>query len=1113
MKKIIITLITLLCFATEGIYAQQIATGYHSLVVKTDGTLWTWGRNNYGQLGNGTTDDSHIPSKMMDGVSQVAVSSYHSLAVNTDGTLWAWGRNNSGQLGNGTSGSDTNILTPVKIMDGVAHVAAGSYHSLAVKTDGSLWAWGYNYYGQLGNGTSGSGTNVSTPVKIMDGVAQVAAGSSHSLAVKTDGSLWAWGYNYDGQLGNGTSGSGTNVSTPVKIMDGVSKIYAGNSHSLAIKTDGSLWAWGSNGSFRLGDGTNTNRPTPVKIMDGVKMASGGAVNTFILKTDGSLWACGAIDYVGKLQTGTSWAIATPIEIMNGVSEVASQGYNTICVTTDGEVMAWGDNAYGQLGTPYTNQLSPVKVPVTGNVASIAAGGNSSMAVSTSGILYGWGSNGNGELGQGDRSPKMSPCQITTNVSQAAMGRGTNAAAVKADNSLWEWGTNCRNITKMRVSPYRTMTGIKQVAAGYRNIFAIKTDNSLWAWGNNDDGELGVGDTDDRNEPVKVMDGVSQVAAGYSHSLALKSDGSLWAWGYNYDGRIGDGTFGSGNGKTSPVKVMENVKQVAAGDFHSLALKTDGTLWAWGYNGNGQLGIGSYDYNAHSTPVQIMSGVSKIAAGDYFSLAIKTDGSLWAWGRNWDGQIGDGTDTEQDSPVKVMAGVTDMAAGSNHTLAIKTDGSLWAWGNNYHGEIGIGTKGYSEDPVSIMNIVVYSDPVEYDTDSVTYVLNPSSHTATIVLVKPQYDDVVVSGTVAYNGANYTVTALAEQALASEEGFNYSVALPSTITTVANGAFDNAETSAIIWNSNTALPANAFSNVNMEIWKNMLLYVNKEGIAPSGFANTIVNGVAQNIELKEGYVFHCPQQFTAQKISYTHTFKMETVIGKKQGWETIALPFDVMSITHATKGQLIPFASYSPSSSNKPFWLYEWTSSGFAKASTMQANKPYLISMPNNSAYSSEYNVAGSVTFSATNAIVKTTKNEDIRSYGYSNKYFWAQYFFDSYENYANINSVNQLHSETGGYDPGSIFIKDIRYAFPFEGVIEDISQNSSRSNVIEIEFADDEITGIESILIVPNENLPSKGIYTISGMRINAEEGLSEEEILKRLPSGVYIVNGKKRVVK
>ena len=1111
MKKTIITLITLLCFATEGIYAQQIATGYHSLVVKTDGTLWTWGRNNYGQLGNGTTDNSHVPSKVMDGVAQVAAGNSHSFAVKTDGSLWAWGYNSDGELGNGTSGSGTNVSTPVKIMDGVAQVAAGSYHSLAVKTDGSLWAWGYNYNGQLGNGTSGSGTNVSTPVKIMDGVAQVAAGYSHSLAVKTDGTLWAWGYNYSGQVGNGT---GTNVSTPVKIMDGVSKIYAGSYHSLAIKTDGSLWAWGSNGSFRLGDGTSTSRSTPVKIMDGVKMASGGAVNTFILKTDGSLLACGDIDYVGKLQTGTSYAIATPIEIMNGVSEVASQNYSIICVTTDGEVMAWGDNAYGQLGTPYTNQLSQVKVPVSGNVESIAAGGNSSMAVSTSGILYGWGDNGNGELGQGDRTPKVNPCQIATDVSQAAMGCGSNAAAVKADNSLWEWGTNCRTSNNMRVTPTKTMTGVKQVAAGYRNIFAIKTDNSLWAWGYNNDGELGVGDTDDRTEPVKVMDDVAQLAAGDYHSLAVKTDGSLWAWGYNNNGQIGDGTSGSGNDKVSPVKVMENVKQVVAGSLHSLALKTDGTLWAWGYNLYGQLGIGSWDFNVHSSPVQIMSGVSKIAAGDYFSLAIKTDGSLWAWGDNRDGQIGDGTDTEQDSPVKVMAEVKDVAAGSYHTLAIKTDGSLWAWGNNYHGEMGIGTKGYSENPISIMNIVVYSDPVEYDTDSVTYVLNPGNHTATIFLVKPQYDDVVVSPTVAYNGANYTVTALAEQALVSENGFNLSVSLPSTITTVANGAFDNAETSAIIWNSNTALPANAFSKVNMETWKNMLLYVNKEGIAPSGFANTIVDGVAQNIELKEGYVFHCPLQFIARNISFTHTFTMETVIGKKQGWEIIALPFDVMSITHAVKGQLIPFASYSPSSSNKPFWLYEWTSSGFAKASTMQANAPYLISMPNNSAYYSEYNVAGSVTFSATNAVVKTTKNEDILSYRYNNKYFWATYFFRGKSSYyATINSVNELHSDNGGYDPGSIFIKNMRATYPFEGYLWEDTDNESFGDIIEIEFAGEQSTDIEPILIVEKEHLPSKGIYTVEGLRIKAEDGLSEEELLLQLPKGVYIVNGKKHVVK
>ena len=142
-------------------------------------------------------------------------------------------------------------------------ISVGEYHTMAIKDDGSLWAWGYNYYGQLGDGTR---EDRRTPVKIMDGVAQVSAGHYHTMAIKSDGSLWAWGYNRLGQLGDGTR---EDRRTPVKIMGGVAQVSTGNGHTAAIKSDGSLWAWGYNEYGRLGDGTTEDRRTPVEIMDGV----------------------------------------------------------------------------------------------------------------------------------------------------------------------------------------------------------------------------------------------------------------------------------------------------------------------------------------------------------------------------------------------------------------------------------------------------------------------------------------------------------------------------------------------------------------------------------------------------------------------------------------------------------------------------------------------------------------------------------------------------------------------------------------------------------------------------------------------------------------------------
>jgi len=256
------------CGVAGGAGAKVSAGGYHTCAIKQDGSLWCWGRNDYGQLGDGTYSDRTTPVQITSGVSSVALGLYYTCAVKTDGSLWCWGDNYYGQIGDGTSGWGINKNTPVQIMSsGVSSVALGGAHTCAVRTDGSLWCWGRNDYGQLGDGTW---TDKNTPVQIMSsGVSSVALGDFHTCAVRTDGSLWCWGYNYYGQLGDGTW---TNKNTPVQIMSsGVSSVALGGYHTCAVKTDGSLWCWGRNNYGQLGDGGGWKN-TPVYIMD---LGSGG----------------------------------------------------------------------------------------------------------------------------------------------------------------------------------------------------------------------------------------------------------------------------------------------------------------------------------------------------------------------------------------------------------------------------------------------------------------------------------------------------------------------------------------------------------------------------------------------------------------------------------------------------------------------------------------------------------------------------------------------------------------------------------------------------------------------------------------------------------------------
>ena len=265
---LLISLLSLLISGNASAIDPQIAAGeFHTVAIKTDGTLWAWGYNAYGQLGDGTTTNRHSPVQIGTGTdwAKVEAGKEYTVAIKTDGTLWAWGANYSGQLGDGTT---TWRYSPVQIGSDTnwAKVAAGDRYTVAIKTDGTLWAWGDNYYGQLGDGTR---TTRYSPVQIGTGTnwAKVAAGGAHTIAIKTDGTLWAWGYNYYGQLGDGTTTNRT--SGPVQIGTGTNwaKVAAGWYHTVAIKTDGTLWAWGSNGDGQLGDGsTATNRTSPVQIM-------------------------------------------------------------------------------------------------------------------------------------------------------------------------------------------------------------------------------------------------------------------------------------------------------------------------------------------------------------------------------------------------------------------------------------------------------------------------------------------------------------------------------------------------------------------------------------------------------------------------------------------------------------------------------------------------------------------------------------------------------------------------------------------------------------------------------------------------------------------------------
>lgn len=346
----------------------------------------TWGYNSNGQLGNGTTTGGLPPAPLSEPTDLTAADAglQHSVALRSDGTVWAWGDNSFGQLGDGTTTPGSVTPRLVSSLTGVTAVAAGDHHSLALKSDGTVWAWGYGFDGQLGNNT----TDVArSPVQVsaLTGVTAVAGGKAHSLALKSDGTVWAWGDNAFGQLGNGTN---VDSLTPVRVLGltGMTAVAAGGYHSLALNSNGTVRAWGWNAYGQVGDGTvQSPRLTPALVsgLNNATAVAGGFEFSLALKSDGTVAAWG-VNIEGQLGDGTNSAGSfVPVRVLSlsRVTAVAAGGYHSLAATSDGTLWTWGYNAYGQLGDGTTsNQEVPVQVSSVAGVTAVAAGTFHSMAI-------------------------------------------------------------------------------------------------------------------------------------------------------------------------------------------------------------------------------------------------------------------------------------------------------------------------------------------------------------------------------------------------------------------------------------------------------------------------------------------------------------------------------------------------------------------------------------------------------------------------------------------------------------------------------------------------------------------------------------------------------------
>jgi alpha-tubulin suppressor-like RCC1 family protein len=332
--------------------------------------IYSWGSNGSGALGTNNTINRSSPIIIFGGFTdwcQVSAGDIHSLGLRTNGTLWAWGFNGSGRLGNNTI---TSRSSPVSVVGGFTdwcQVSGGTAHSLGVRTNGTAWAWGFNGQGRLGDNTT---IDKSSPVSVVGGFTdwcQVSAGGRHSLGLRTNGTAWSWGYNSQGRLGDNSTIS---RSSPVSVVGGFTdwcQVSAGGTHSLGVRTNGTAWAWGRNDLGQLGDDTTTDRSSPVSVVGGFTdwcQVSAGYTHNLGLRTNGTIWAWGC-NGQGRLGDNTTTQRSSPVSVVGGFTDwcqVAAACVHSLGLRTNGTLWAWGDNGQGRLGDNTTTQrFSPVSV--------------------------------------------------------------------------------------------------------------------------------------------------------------------------------------------------------------------------------------------------------------------------------------------------------------------------------------------------------------------------------------------------------------------------------------------------------------------------------------------------------------------------------------------------------------------------------------------------------------------------------------------------------------------------------------------------------------------------------------------------------------------------------
>ena len=739
-----------------------IEAGYSNVLVVTSYyRVFTWGNNLAGQLGDGTNvnrlDPVEITNQFMlnegEEIVSVSLGRVHSGLLTSEQRVFTWGYNANGPLGDGTN---LNSNTPIDITSNfnlnvgetIVNIYLGGFHSSAITSDGRVFTWGYNGYGQLGDGTilhSSLPIDITSQFNLEIGevVTSLALGYKHSSAITSNGRMFTWGYNQIGQLGDGSTNDSSvpvDITYQFDLVQGESLILSdlGRSSSAAITTNGRVFNWGSNSHGILGDGTQSSSIVPkeplfvyveveqidiyhyddsitefLPILDGYTFngwhSDAGLTNAYTFTTmpaeDITIYA--------------KWSInqyeITYYDVLEVVVDIQTGSYHTIALTSDGRIFTWGFNNHGQLGNGFTgSSTTPIDITANFNLAigetiiTIGAGGEHSVLLTSLGRVFVWGRNDSGLLGDGTWQDILLPKDITDRIT------------LSVDENIVD------------------------IYTAYTHTFVLTSDGNLIAWGGNSNGQLGLGTTSTVLIPTMLSPITLEVGEtveslymmGY-HCMLLTSLGNVYAWGDNDLGQLGDGTT---TDQLLPINITtsfalatnEAITYIELGINSSFALTSMNRVFSWGSNLYGQLGDGTTIDKIDPTDITSnfdlnpLETIDKLMAGGNHAIAITSTGRLFIWGSNFFGQLGDGTKINSSIPTindSIIVPTNDtivyIEAAKSSNFVITNSGRVFSWGSNIVGELGDGTTITRTESVEITDVlprilsVLSTETVDYN----------------------------------------------------------------------------------------------------------------------------------------------------------------------------------------------------------------------------------------------------------------------------------------------------------------------------------------------------------------------------------------------------------------